>query len=450
MAKNGILFALNKANKTFLMKAILISLLSLLFISTQAQVKTNSTQSADYYVRNILKGQGIELDHVKFIGKKGSIAQFNANENLLGVKSGIIMSTGNADSVGTPNTSNRYTSQAIKPDDKALVRQIKRGDKDLNKLCKGQTHDISVIEFDFVPIKNKIEFNFVFASDEYPEFAGSVYNDVFGFFLSGPDIIDKINLAVLPDGKTPVTINNVNQNKNPQYFRQNRYPMNFIHLLFMGKQKRRSIREVEKQIQFDGMTTVLKAEHDVIPFKKYHIKLAIADVADEDYDSAVFLEAGSFTSVIDTNGKYYSMAKQLENFHPNMDSILNPKENMLTQNEKKELKEEEPGTTEVYFAYNSYSVPDSCKHNLDALANYLANNTNLICSVIGYADNSGSLKYNEKLSRNRAIEVEHYLMQKGVKEEQLHCRGLSSKELKSKSFLQEQQQFNRRVEIMIE
>ena len=37
----------------------------------------------------------------------------------------------------------------------------------------------------------------------------------------------------------------------------------------------------------------------VIPNKTYHIKLVIADEEEEYYDSAVFLEAGSFSSKID-------------------------------------------------------------------------------------------------------------------------------------------------------
>ncbi|MBK8967826.1 MAG: choice-of-anchor L domain-containing protein [Lewinellaceae bacterium] len=52
-------------------------------------------------------------------------------------------------------------------------------------------------------------------------------------------------------------------------------------------------------IELDGFTTVLTAIANVIPCETYHIKLAIADVGDANYSSAVFLRANSF----DAGGK---------------------------------------------------------------------------------------------------------------------------------------------------
>ena len=53
------------------------------------------------------------------------------------------------------------------------------GDADLTTLAGVSTFDASVLEFDFVPAGNTVSFNYVFSSDEYPEFANSSFNDTF-------------------------------------------------------------------------------------------------------------------------------------------------------------------------------------------------------------------------------------------------------------------------------
>src|SRR5690606_4619535 len=47
-------------------------------------------------------------------------------------------------------------------------------------------------------------------------------------------------------------------------------------------------------INMKGQTIVMQASSDVVPCRKYRIKLAIGDYGDSILDSAVFLEAGSF------------------------------------------------------------------------------------------------------------------------------------------------------------
>jgi len=85
----------------------------------------------------------------------------------------------------------------------------------LNPNSAGDFNDIAVLEFDFVALGDSVWFDYVFASDEYPEFSGSSFNDTFGFFMSGPGINgpysdNSENLAVIPGTDVGVTINNVN------------------------------------------------------------------------------------------------------------------------------------------------------------------------------------------------------------------------------------------------
>jgi len=126
-------------------------------------------------------------------------------------------------------------------------------------------------------------FNFVFASEEYNEFANSLFNDVFAFFLDGQ------NIAFIPGTTTPISINTINGGdplgvnpQNPQFYNNNSIFDNGQFLNLFG---------------YDGFTTVFTAQSLGVGPGTHTIKLAISDVFDDIYDSAVFLQMGSFSNV---------------------------------------------------------------------------------------------------------------------------------------------------------
>lgn len=440
---------------------IYLNILSLILFSGQlsAQIKTESSQSAEFYVKNVLLGEGIEVANIKYVGKKGALGQFDADSTVIGVKSGIILSTGNVDSINGPNNSTSYTSWGEPPNERKIQRDLKRGDRDLNKLVKRRSRDVCVIEFDFVPIKNKLEFRYVFASEEYPEFVGSKFNDVFAFFLSGPNIGRKVNLAVLPDGVTPISINNVNHRKNSQYFRHNggfykrlvhKIKSGYINLLVNDLNKIDKFnKHLMRQVQFDGLTTVLKVQYDIIPYQKYHIKIAIGDGSDNAYDSAVFLEAGSFVSIVDKEGEYYDTLKTLDVKSFDIDSILGLKS---YQNEpvKIEAADHEFEITDIHFAHNSSELNDSSIIILNKLTDHLKKNNQLKCTLWGYTDNTGSKKHNQKLSEKRALRVLEYLVSKGIERSRLSYEGHNFENPKHDNRSNRGRAKNRRVEILVE
>ncbi|NVO01748.1 MAG: PKD domain-containing protein, partial [Bacteroidetes bacterium] len=263
-------------------KNILI-LLFTLFTSIQgfAQLTVSTAMTPTQLVQNVLTGGGVTITNVTYSGlQPGSIGSFStgATPTNLGITNGIIIATGLVDgTVLQPLIGSPATNFLSNPNGTG-------SDTELANLVSGLTvNDASVLQFDFVPLADTIKFRYVFASEEYPEFVGSGFNDVFGFFVTGPNppgvptpYVNK-NIALIPGTTTPVTINNVNSGLNATYYIDNQGMSGTT-------------------IVYDGFTTVLTAWCKVIPCQQYHLKIAIGDVGDQSYDSGVFLEANSFTS----------------------------------------------------------------------------------------------------------------------------------------------------------
>ena len=265
---------------------VLLLALPSCFINAQLVID-NSTQTPQELAQNVLLGQGINISNIKFnnsavsaIAINDQIAQFsNGKTTNIGIEKGIILSTGNALIGKGPNDQ----IQATLPTSNSFL-----GDNDLKILSNNQAiKSVAILEFDFVPSGNKLNFNFVFASEEYPEYANDNYNDHFGFFLSGPGIAGPFsrnasNIALIPNTTLPVSINNLNNGKlntgnceNCTYYVDN---------------------TGGTTIQYDGFTKVIGATAAVQCGQTYHIKLAIANVEDDNFDSAVFIEGASFSA----------------------------------------------------------------------------------------------------------------------------------------------------------
>jgi len=171
-------------------------------------------------------------------------------------------------------------------------------DDDLEDILGGDvfTQDAVVIEFDFVPQSDILSFNYIFASEEYPEYVCSPFNDIFAFLLSGPNPAGgnytNTNIALVPGTNIPVAINSVNTGF-PGY-----YYYDASGCLDSGGSLDYSAFYNDNaggsSVQFDGFTDKFQATANVIPCETYHIKLAIADLTDGFFDSAVFLEENSF------------------------------------------------------------------------------------------------------------------------------------------------------------
>lgn len=224
----------------------------------------------DVLVTGCLQAYNIEYDG----DEEDGIGFFSGNGSLFPLDSGLIIASGKVIHMVGPNSSGSYSTNI---DDAG-------SDSDLT-LLNGTSisiYDEQILEFDFIPAGDIVEFRFVFASDEYEEYFCSSYNDKFGFILSGPGISGPYsnggeNIAKLADG-TIVSINTVG-------------PENCGGVNNSG-----FYSEIYQGTEFDGSTIVLTATAAVQACETYHIRILINDKGDSQYDSGVFLEANSFSS----------------------------------------------------------------------------------------------------------------------------------------------------------
>jgi hypothetical protein len=191
----------------------------------------------------------------------------------IGIQSGILLTTGKAADAIAPND-NGAVPEILGgggPGDDTSTELGLAGDVDLTSLAGHPTLDATVLSFSFTTaFAGDLTFRFVFASEEYIDYVGTQFNDVFAFYLDGE------NLAVIPgEPPVPISVDTVNPLQNSGYYRNN-------------------INPAPIQVEYDGLTTVLTAQKLDLPAGTHTMKLAIADGSDYILDAAVFIEGGSF------------------------------------------------------------------------------------------------------------------------------------------------------------
>lgn len=245
-------------------KQLLFTSLLLSCFGLKAQLTITDSLS-NTQISTLLQGAGVTVTSLTVNCDGRSLAEFSGTSEMA-ITHGIALSSGFVDSLANANYGGSTSGGFVTP-----------GDPDLDSLSGTMTYDGCVLEFDCVPVGDTLLFNYCFGSEEYPEFVGSTFNDIFAILISGPGISGTINAATLPGG-IPVSINNVNAATNASYFYDNEFPAG-------------------QYVSMDGFTTNLTAFAEVIPGSTYHFKVAIADASDGVLDSGVFLEAFSFRSV---------------------------------------------------------------------------------------------------------------------------------------------------------
>ena len=288
-------FILNKLNKNMLSIALILGIALCSSIGAAiSPVDVTPTEDGDILASQI-EGPGItvvsgSVDYYGGINDSGdrldpypeASGTFINYGNLSGidpicVDEGIILTTGIAEWAEWSNLTDFTTNLNNTGRDLDLESIINNRPEPPD--TPAVTTDSTVLAFDFTTDTGRLYIHFVFASEEYNEYVGSDYNDIFGFFVNGR------NVAHICGTDEPVTINTVNNTVNPEWFLDNERDGNGNH---------------PYEIEYDGLTKVMTScVLDLAPAPAvHHIKIAVADVSrqgDEDkamqLDSAVFIKS---------------------------------------------------------------------------------------------------------------------------------------------------------------
>ena len=176
---------------------------------------------------------------------------------------GVILTTGRTTAFtngsGDPNTSGSTTTNSSGQNNNA----------DFNAAAGTNTYDAAYIEVDFIPDGDVMTMQFVFASEEYPEYVDSIYQDLVAVWING-------ELVELDIGDGDTDPGNLNSGTNQNLFISN-------------------VND-DYNTEMDGFTVTMTLTIPVDDGEINSIKIGIADVGDSSYDSALLIAGGSVQS----------------------------------------------------------------------------------------------------------------------------------------------------------
>lgn len=222
-----------------------------------------ATNNTDTLKNQLLgtKTAGLSNFSVSVTGNQAAFGTFT--KDPFGLQSGVVLSTGRVANIPGRNIKDNV--------------MINGSDLNTDFGIKGEAGDLTQLDLSFFvdSTAEKLFFEYVFGSEEFPEFGGSEFNDDFQLLLNGN------NLAKLSDGKA-VTINNLVPNADNRSTDHSDYINNPAVTGLAAN-----------IIKLDGFTKVLGFEGLLKQNQTNILSIRIKDVGDGNLDSAVFIKGGS-------------------------------------------------------------------------------------------------------------------------------------------------------------
>jgi hypothetical protein len=233
------------------------------------EIPINLNASAIQMAETIF-GDGVQVVSASYTGDRTSSGIYsNGNAISPGVvpsDTGVMLSTGSLNDFTNSNffQSNLSTSTTTNtrgPD----------GLADFNAAAGARTFDAAFLDVDFIPTGDVMTMQFVFSSEEYPEFAVGAFQDFFGVWING-------TLVPLSVGDGDIDPNNLNAGSNGNLFIDN--------------------SQDQFNTEMDGFTVTMTLTIPVNSGVVNSIRIGIADVTDANYDSTVLIAANSVQTTL--------------------------------------------------------------------------------------------------------------------------------------------------------
>jgi hypothetical protein len=244
------------SHKIAALTATLTTAMSLLAAPAMA-FSVGATNNIQTLKNNLLGSNtaGLSNFSLSITGNEEAFGLFT--DDPFGLTSGVVMSTGKVTDLPGQNLKSTGSS-----------------DLSTDFGPTGEEGDLSELNLSFFAdsTAEKLFFKYVFGSEEFLEYGGTLFNDSFELLLNGT------NLAKLTDGQT-VTINNLVPNSGD---RSTDHPDYINNPSFTGL--------AANIIKLDGYTKVLGFEGLLNKNQTNVLTIRIQDVQDGSYDSAVFIQ----------------------------------------------------------------------------------------------------------------------------------------------------------------
>ena len=231
-----------------------------------------NTNASAMQMANEMFGSGVTVHSASYFGDNDSSGIWTNGDSVSPGATpsdrGVIFSTGNAEDY---TNRARWNNQANQDTNTSTNTSGANNVAGFNAIAGTSTYDASYIDVDFTPTGDFMTMQFIFASEEYPEYTNSNFQDAVGVWINGTHV----PLSVANDATSPETVNDGNN--------ENLYIDNSNSAV---------------NTEMDGLTVTLTLTIPVNNGVVNSIRIGIADTADYNYDSNLLIAGDSLQTAV--------------------------------------------------------------------------------------------------------------------------------------------------------